>query len=198
MAVIQVPLIVPDELAPQVVAGTLKITGAVLRNNKGRIVKHLPTTTLKAKQAVQVAAKGAVNVVKAHPVAAAGVTAGAIVIGGGTYLVRSRTKRNPAVKQLEYDLLVYIEQLQEQNLTLDTIESLLDNLNKVQEKFDLDEVKFKLSAKQINALITVTYQYTTALAEANNVELGEISRPDNIINLEEYLKIQRDIFKRAI
>lgn len=198
MAVIQVPVIVPDELAPQVLAGTLKITGAVLRNNKGRIVKHLPTTTLKAKQAVQVAAKGAVNIVKAHPVAAAGVGIGAAAIAGGTYFVRNRTKRNPAVKQLEYDLVVYIEQLQEQNLTLETIESLLDNLSKVQEKFDLDEVKFKLSAKQINTLINVTYQYTTDLAEANNVELNEISKPNNIINLEEYLKIQRDIFKQAV
>ena len=57
MTIVQVPIMVPDELAPQVIAGTLKITGAVLRNKKGIIVKHLPATTLNAKQIATQTAK---------------------------------------------------------------------------------------------------------------------------------------------
>ena len=197
MTIVQVPVIVPDELAPQVIAGTLKITGAVLRNKKGRIVKHLPATTLKAKQITTQTAKGAVNVVKTHPVASIGVAVGVGVVTGSSYLYYTKVKRNPAVKKFEFDLVIYLEQIQKQELTLSTIENLLEDLQDIQQKFNLEEVKFKLSAKQLNALIAMTYQYTTDLAKANNMNLSEISKPNNIVNLQEYLRIQRDIFKTA-
>ena len=65
----------------------------------------------------------------------------------------------------------------------------------------LEEKKFsvKMSPTKLSAIIFSVFDYTNKLAEANNqkVKISKPKKKDNIIDIREYLEIQKDIILSA-
>lgn len=86
------------------------------------------------------------------------------------------------------------------NLELETIETLMAALVQFKKHKNYEQFKIELSTEDLDVLVGRIYDYTIKLAENNQVELTEQerSKTDNsIINLQNYLRIQKHIFEEV-
>lgn len=199
MAIVQEAFDIPDEIMKKLISGEFQRFGGVVRYavgpKKGRIVKLLNPVKLEAKkQAINLGGK-AVKVLKTNKKArmAAGVAAGACIAYGAW----SHRKAKPAAifKKL---LKKYLAEIMQGTLEKDTIDGMLEALDEVEKKTDIEKVRISLSAEEVAVLLRQIHDYTMKLAEMNNIDLTDDEKSmenSSIVDIRKYLKTQRRIFE---
>lgn len=192
MVVIPVNVCVPDDIYEDVLNGTLEIFGLV-KDGEHKIRKHLPTT----KNAIESGAKKAVELIKEHK--GISIIAGTVIaIGVGTGVTITCISNNKKKKDIAFfnDCLEsYYTSIKDGSLNNEIIENLIFSLDILEEK----KISVKIAPTKLSAIVFSIFDYTNKLAEANNkkIKVPKPNKKDNIIDIREYLGIQRDIILNA-
>ena len=192
MTIIQEAFSIPDDIAVGLASGIFRRTGGVVRyavgKNKGQIVKHLkPVALPKAQEAELSIAKKALQFGRQHKKIMVGAmaVAGAAAAGGGIYAgvtVHKRKKFQKAFKR-------YIDAIRSGELNVEIIEDLEKSLSNMK--------TVNMKASELSLLVSHIRNYTMKLAENNNVDV-DINQTDTpIIDLKQYLEMQKRILKSA-
>ena len=209
MQIVQVSMAVPDEVYAGILAGALDITAGIVRDNKGIIRNHLPKVATQTKEAAAqvVNSRAVINVIKQNKVAAIAVGAATVVGGSAAYLVhRSKQKKaetqDLCVKHFQKALKSYLKKAKTGQINADVVAELLSALKEVQESKAGDAAMLTIPAAQLDALINSIFDYTRRLAEANAFETVKVKAPkrgakNSIVNLTNYLEIQKQIIEQA-
>ena len=199
MPVVNVNLILDDKTYVGVMTGALELCGMVKDQNH-RIRKHLPTVVDSAKEG---AAK-AIDIVREHKTAVITV-GGLLIVGGavvGTVSYFSQREKRKAEKQFSKALQKYIDYAKSGELTLEVLDSLISSINTLS-KYNKDgQIPLNISAKQLTELFNGIYDFTKRMAEANKFDTHNIKSPNRfsknkVLDLQQYLNIQRDILSKA-
>lgn len=211
MKIAQVNLAVSDDIYSDIMKGTLEIAAGVVRDNKGVIRKHLPkvANVVKENKAVKAVAanKNAMQIVKNLKVV--GIVIGAVVaVGGGVvYMVhRHKEKKTEALEgyiaNFQNALKAYLKAAKAGAINEKVVDNLLEALKELRNSKVGDAVMLSISATQLNELINSIFDYTRQLAEANDFTDVRVKSPkrgskNSIMNLQNYLEIQRQIIAKA-
>lgn len=151
------------------------------------------------------------EVLKKNKYIAIGFGVVTVVVGGIVfYAIKSsknkksaKTKMPKCVVDFNNSLFAYLEAVREGNLDMDAITGLISDLDEIKKNQDSGNINIDFSTEQLNTLINLIFDYTRKLAEANSVKLSGLEEPvsasvDNIIvNLQHYLKVQKQIFEKV-
>lgn len=199
MATVLVEMDIPNKLYAEIMTGSATLMGMVKDSNNHRIKKHikLVPTTIK-EQALQI--------LKANKNLFIGI-GGAIVllvIGLLTYHKLKKKNKKYSDKEVLFanSLKTYLEETKEGKLKYQTLCDLINVLNEIINDKNYSIKNFNLSKKQLNQLTKSIFSYTERLAKANHIKLNNFKKPSknvegNIINLNHYLTVQKDIFEKT-
>lgn len=205
MAVVQEAFDIPADIMTKLLTGEYRRIGGVVRYaigpKKGQIVKHLDPIDLKVAEQAQGFGAKALQFAKNNK---KGLFVGAaitVVAAAGGYIYYKLKTREPAViTDFRFKLRIYIDEIRNGNLKLDTINDLMAALDVLKQHKDYEKYSIALSTDDLDVLVNRIYNYTIKLAEDNDVELTEKehSHSDNsILSLQNYLKAQKRIFEEA-
>ncbi len=192
MVVVPVNVCVPDDIYEDILNGTLELYGLV-KDGEHKIRKHLPTV----KNAAETGAKKAFEIIKAHKGASI-VVGSVIAVGTGVAITASCISYSKKKKDIVFFnecLESYYTSIKEGTLNNEIIDDLIHSLDILEEK----RISIKMSPNKLSAIIFSVFDYTNKLAEANNqkVKLSKPKKKDNLIDIREYLEIQKDIILSA-
>jgi hypothetical protein len=207
VAIIQVPLEIPDEIYARVLTGEYERLGGVVRDHGGQLVKLLDDAPPVA-DVREAAEAGIAKALTNRTVLgiALGVVAVAATAGGAAY--RARRKTNAAqlvlptsVENYSESLVAYLEAARRGSLDAEIIDRLIAGLDAVKAEPNSGEI-IRSSPAQAETLVGLVADHTRALAEANESELVALAGPSDpqgatIIELRPYLEAQRDLFSEA-
>ncbi len=94
--------------------------------------------------------------------------------------------------------LSYIEDIRNGELSMKSINRLMDALEELKQDKRYEMLKIELTTEELDVLVNRIYEYTVKLASDNAVELTDDekkSSDNSILNLQRYLKTQKRIFK---
>ncbi len=194
----QVSFYVPLDIRTKLITGEYELFGGVVRealgSKKGQIVKHLDPIDTKVEKLNKAKTK-IIPLIKEHKVVSA-IVAGGTLLGTGLtiYLVKREPKY---VKQFRTALNKYIGEIAEANLTIETIDLLMDSIEELKTH---KRYRKKLQVENIAILAGYINQYTIELLEKNNVEFDDKAislTDDSIIHIQHYLNEQKKLFERA-
>ncbi|MGN1123785.1 MAG: hypothetical protein ACI4RR_05520 [Eubacterium sp.] len=192
MANVPINVCVPDDIYEDILNGTLEIYGLV-KDGNNRIVKHLPTV----QNAVETGAKKALAIIKEHKGTSI-VVGSVLAIGTGvavTISCVSNSKKKKDIKFFNECLEHYYSSIKDGTLNNEIIDNLIQSLEILQEK----KITLKMSPTKLSAIIFSIFDYTNKLAEANNqkVTISKPKKKDNIIDIREYLEMQKEIISNV-
>lgn len=192
MVVVPLNVCVSDEIYEDILNGSLEIFGLV-KDNEHKIRKHLPTV----KRATETGIKKAVEIMKMHKGASI-VVGSAIAIGTGVAITVSCISNNKKKKNIVFFnecLEAYYSSIKEGILSSEIIDNLIDSLNILEEK----NITVQMAPNKLSAIIYSVIDYTYKLAEANNqkVKTFKTNKKDALIDMRQYLQIQKDIISQA-
>jgi hypothetical protein len=208
MAIVQEAFDIPSDIMIKILTGEYKRIGGVVRQaigpNKGQIVKHLKPVDIKeAEKAKSLAAKAlqfAKNNKKALIIV--GVSTGVAIAVAGTYYIY-KNHESKVVTDFRASLRAYTNAIRKGILSLVEINNLMISLEAVKAHKEYEKISIKLSAEDLSVLVSLIYEYTLKLAQDNPVNIidedlfMEPHSDDVIINLQRYLKTQKQIFEEA-
>ncbi|MCI9327309.1 MAG: hypothetical protein HFJ00_13975 [Lachnospiraceae bacterium] len=205
MAIVQEAFDIPADIMTKLLTGEYRRIGGVIRYaigpKKGQIVKHLDPVDLEAAEQAQSFGVKALQFAKNNK---KGIIIGAAITGavtaGGYIYYKLKTREPAVVAEFRSKLRIYIEEIRNGNLELDTINGLMAALDALKQHKDYEKYSIALSTDDLDVLVNRIYDYTIKLAENNDIELTEKERTqtdNSIINLQNYLKVQRRIFEYA-
>lgn len=208
MAVIQEAFVIPEDLVLKLATGEYKRIGGVVRHaigpHKGEIVKFLEPVDLKtAKEAKGLVAKALQLILKHKTGAIVGATVTILVTAGGVIYMKVRNREPKVVKEFRSSLKSYIDAMRNGNMTLNDIDALSNALSNLKAYKNYEKFKIQLSSEELGALISRIFDYTERLAKMNDYSMDGMEATKNketdatIINLENYLKRQREWFSAA-
>ena len=207
MPVIQTSLEIPDNIALGLLAGQYVRHGGVVRDLAGHLVSllHDPSSV----DDVEEAAKASlVNVLKNPKVVIGfGVVAVAAGAGAAAYLAPRKTKAAQpelptCVENYVGSLAAYLDAAGHGALDAAIIDQLIADLDAVKAESDSGTITIEFSPEQLETLVGIVADHTRKLAEANQLELGNLPEPATaegatIIELRPYFEVQRELFGRA-
>ena len=190
MVINNINLVIPNDIQKSLESGIYKQFGSVIRNNKGQIIKHLKTVDFSKDTTNKLISNKAIKVGL--------IGAGVLAVGGVGYYGYRSIQMNSVSKTLIKRLTQYLIAAQKGELTEKDIDKFLNFLNKNEsllKKLELDT--------SLDELFELVKTYTEQFAEANNyVYHNETKRKtnhtDKIINLKEYLKVQKNIYSSEL
>ena len=190
MVINNINLVIPNDIQKSLESGIYKQFGSVIRNNKGQIIKHLKTVDFSKDTTNKLISNKAIKVGL--------IGAGVLAVGGVGYYGYRSIQMNSVSKSLIKRLTQYLITAQKGELTEKDIDKFLNFLNKNEsllKKLELDT--------SLDELFELVKTYTEQFAEANNyVYHNETKRKtnhtDKIINLKEYLKVQKNIYSSEV
>lgn len=199
MPIVNVNLELDDATYAAVKSGVYDLYGMVKDKDK-RVRKHLPSAFDSAKEG---AAK-AIDVARAHKKELI-FFGGVLALGGaayGVYTYCTTKDKREAKKQFEVALKIYLKSAQSGALSIKIVDDLLATINTVTKLYKNEDIPLKLSAKEMLGLLNNIHSYTQHLAEANQFKTNTIKAPqqkskNKVLDLKEYLIIQRDILEQA-
>lgn len=205
MAIIQEAFDIPDDIMTKLLTGEYRRIGGVVRYaigaKKGQIVKHLDPVNLNVAKSAQGFGVKALQFAKNNKKGiATGVAIAGVATAGSYIYYRLKTREPVVVTEFRFKLRIYIKEIRNGNLELDTINNLMAVLDALKRHKDYDKYSIALSTDDISVLVNRIYDYTIKLAENNDIELTEkelIQTDNSIINLQNYLEVQRRIFEKA-
>lgn len=192
MVVVPVNVCVPDDIYEDILNGTLELYGLV-KDGEHKIRKHLPTV----KNAAETGVKKAVEIIKAHK--GTSIVVGTVIaVGTGAAITVSCISYNKKKKDImlfNECLEVYYSSIKDGFLNEEIIDNLIHSLDILEQK----KISVKMTPSKLGAVVFSVFDYTNKLAEANNqkVKISKPKKNDNIIDIREYLKIQKDIILSA-
>ena len=183
-------LVIHNEIQKGLESGIYKQFGSVIRNNKGQIIKHLRAVDLSKDTANKLIGNKAIKIGL--------IGTGVLAVGGVGYYGYRSIQMNSVSKTLIKRLTQYLITAQKGELTEKDIDKFLNFLNKNEsllKKLELDT--------SLDELFELVKTYTEQFAEANNyIYNNETKRKtnhnDKIINLKEYLKVQKNIYSSEV
>ena len=208
MAIVQEAFDISEEILSKILTGEYRRIGGVVRYAvgpmKGQIVKHLDPVNLKATEKGRGVGEKVIQFAKQNKKAIiiAGIGTGIAVAGVGIYN-KVKNKEPRLVTEFKLALKDYIEAIRKGALELEIIDTLMICLEDIKKHKDYEKINIQLSTEEIGILINNIHVYTEKLARDNSIELTEeeknikSSKGSYIINLEDYLKVQRRIFEVA-
>ena len=190
MVINNINLVIPNDIQKSLESGIYKQFGSVIRNNKGQIIKHLKTVDFSKDTTNKLISNKAIKVGL--------IGAGVLAVGGVGYYGYRSIQMNSVSKTLIKRLTQYLIAAQKGELTEKDIDKFLNFLNKNEsllKKLELDT--------SLDELFELVKTYTEQFAEAKNyVYHNETKRKtnhtDKIINLKEYLKVQKNIYSSEV
>ena len=190
MVINSINLVIPNDIQKGLESGIYKQFGSVIRNNKGQIIKNLKAVDFSKDTANKLIGNKAIKVGL--------IGAGVLAVGGVGYYSYRSIQMNSVSKSLIKRLTQYLINAQKGELTEKDIDKFLNFLNKNEsllKKLELDT--------SLDELFELVKTYTEQFAEANNyVYHKETKRKtnhnDKIINLKEYLKVQKNIYSSEV
>lgn len=205
MAIVQEAFDIPADIMTKLLTGEYRRIGGVVRYaigpKKGQIVKHLDPVDLKAVEQAQGFEAKALQFAKNNK---KGLFIGAAITGvaatGGYIYYKLKTREPAVITDFQSKLRIYIDEIRNGNLKLDTIIDLMAALDVLKQHKDYEKYSIALSTDDLDVLVNRIYDYTIKLAENNDVELAEKERShsdNSILNLQNYLKVQKRIFEEA-
>lgn len=203
MAIAQDAFYIPDDIATGLATGLYRRIGSVVRYaigpNKGQIVKHLDPIDLKAAEQAQGLMTKAIQFVDKHKKEVGIGAACAVVIGVGIWGYNKWKNHEPKVLvEFRSTLKIYIDAIRNGNMDINKIDNLMEALSKLKLHKDYDKINIQLTAEDLEVLVGHIYNYTIKLAEDNSVELSSDELQPSyvaIINLQNYLQVQKRIFE---
>jgi hypothetical protein len=205
MAVIQVPLEIPDEIYARVLSGDLVHLGGVIRDHGGHLVKLLEEPGLgEAREAAKAGFNAALKNRSAVGIAV-GVAVVAAAAGGAAYRAR-RTRELPEsstprhLKGEPDSLATYLDAARRGSLTAEIIDRLIMDLEAGRTLLWDDTIE--QVPQESGALVLAVAVNTLELADANGHELEPWVRattPPNAgtAELRRYLEVQRGLFSEV-
>lgn len=192
MVIVPINVCVPDDIYDDILNGSLELYGLV-KDGEHKVRKHLPTI----KNAAETGAKKAFEIIKAHKGASI-VVGSVIAVGTGVAITASCISYNKKKKDIVFFnecLESYYSSIKDGVLNNEIIDNLIHSLDVLEEK----KISVKMSPTKLSAIIFSVFDYTNKLAEANNqkVKISKPKKKDNIIDIREYLEIQKDIVLSA-
>jgi hypothetical protein len=190
MVINNINLVIPKDIQSGLESGIYKQFGSVIRNNKGQIIKHLKAVDF---------SKDAANKLLGNKGVKMGlIGVGVVVVGGVIYLGYHTIKMNNLPKSLIKRLTKYLITAQKGELTEKDVDNFLNFLNKNEPMLK----KLELDAS-LDELFSLIETYTEQFAQANNYEYQKEVRTNTnhknkIINLREYLEIQKNIYSSEV
>ena len=190
MVINNINLVIPKDIQSGLESGIYKQFCSVIRNNKGQIIKHLKAVDF---------SKDAANKLLGNKGVKMGIVGvGVVVVGGVIYLGYHTIKMNNLPKSLIKRLTKYLITAQKGELTEKDVDNFLNFLNKNEamlKKLELDD--------SLDELFSLIETYTEQFAQANNYEYQKevktnTNHKNKIINLREYLEIQKNIYSSEV
>lgn len=206
--IVQPTFFIPPDVATGLLSGDFIRYGGVVRDTAGRLVIHLKEIPTPEKAVEEVAKRAATSIKNPWVALGAGVLM-LVAVGGGVLLaVKSRKKdANPevpeCVKQYNESLRTYLEAIRTGSLEAETIDRLIADLDAVKAYAEGGDATVAFSAEQLETLTKVVVEYTTKLAEANQIELDEPEQVaagaegNVLVDLRRCLEVQKLIFDEA-
>lgn len=204
MQIIQETFEISQSLIDGLNSGNLERIGGVIRvakgKNKGQVVEWLrpikETSRNKALKLADQALKFMSNN-KGASIALSLALVGSIGIG----IYKYNTDKVPGVVgEFNKYLREYISAISDASLTEDLLDNLINTLKQLKEEEKYNEYKLDLTTEEFSIFVNGVYEYTRNLANINNMKLEEQAiqkSDDSILNLENYLNLQKEIFKNA-
>jgi hypothetical protein len=106
------------------------------------------------------------------------------------------------VTEFRTALRVYIDAIREGSMDIEKIDKLMGALEELKKHKDYEKISIQLTTEDLEVLVGRIYEYTIKLAKDNDVELtvdelrtSSVKTTGTIINLQNYLKVQKRIFE---
>lgn len=205
MALVTEEFDIPMDIMAKLVAGEYRRIGGIIRvavgPNKGQIVKIL--TPVKIEQVTQSQNVGikVLQFAKKNKKELIIITVVAGTIIAGSVICRNlKRKELEVVKKFHATLREYINDIRKGELSMKSINRLMDALDDLKQNKDYKKIKIELTTEELDVVVNCIYEYTLKLAIDNEVELTDdelITSENSILNLQKYLKTQKRIFEKA-
>lgn len=209
MPVQQIAFDIPPVIASKLLTGEYIQWGGIVRDQAGRIVKHLKPVQIEhaGEQAMDIA-KTVKSIARnnKNAVIVVGVTVAAAAIAGGAAVYQHirRSKQNSvAFSELNEALAGYMSAIDEGNLSMEKLDKAIAAIDAVIERIGGEGVKVEIEGETFANLVRVIRDYTERLYDANSnsfdgkaIQMPQAS-DGTLENLREYLKAQRSIFEIA-
>ena len=107
------------------------------------------------------------------------------------------------VKEFNNALSAYLDEVRVGNLNEITLDTLIEELNRMKERIGSNESEISFSSEQLGTLMNIVFDYTRQLAKANSYKVVKLIMPETdsteeaIGSLKECLSIQKQIFATA-
>lgn len=216
--IIQPTFDIPPDILEGLIAGTLKRVGSVVYHAAGTgktgIVKHLKEVTPTQETQSALPIEGTQSVLskiadflktsQGKTTVAIGI--GIVVAGGVAFWLMGKAKKKKQSELLSHvenynkSLCAYLDAINNKKLDANIINSLIANLDAMQENHDGGKVTIDFSSEQFETLSKLICDYTEKLAEVNSVDMQEaisITSDNPFSGLKHYLEIQKQIFESA-
>ena len=203
MAVVTEAFDIPMDIMTKLTTGEYRRLGGVVRvaigPNKGQIVKHLdPIKIEQVAQNKNVVTKVIEFSKKNRKVIIIGTAVAGTIVAGNFVHQKIKNREPKVMKRYHAALRSYIEDIRNGELSMKSINRLMDALEELKQDKRYEMLKIELTTEELDVLVNRIYEYTVKLASDNAVELTDDekkSSDNSILNLQRYLKTQKRIFK---
>lgn len=207
MAIVQEIFDIPEDIMIKLNIKEYRRIGGVVRYacgpKKGQIVKHLEPVNLKEALDVQGIGVKAIQFAKNNKKAIiVGIGTGIAVTVAGIYN-KLKNREPKVVIEFRKALKAYIDAIRKGMLEIEIIDNLRYCLDDIKNHKDYEKIRIQLYTEEIGILINIIHQCTEKLAKDNVIELTDEEKlitsnvNTDILNLQDYLKVQRRIFEAA-
>lgn len=207
MAIVQEIFDIPEDIMIKLNTKEYRRIGGVVRYacgpKKGQIVKHLEPVNLKEALDVQGIGVKAIQFAKNNKKAIiVGIGTGIAVTVAGIYN-KLKNREPKVVIEFRKVLKAYIDAIRKGMLEIEIIDNLRYCLDDIKNHKDYEKIRIQLYTEEIGILINIIHQCTEKLAKDNVIELTDEEKlitsnvNTDILNLQDYLKVQRRIFEAA-
>lgn len=192
MVVVPMNVCVPEDIYADVLNGTLELYGLV-KDSEHKVRKHLPVV----KNAAETGLKKATEIMKEHKGTSIAVIS-VLAVGAGAAITVSCISNNKKKKHIVFFnecLEAYYTSIKDGSLDNEIIDNLIHSLDVLETK----KVSIKMSPAKLSAILFSIFDYTNKLAEANNqkIKTPKPKKNDNLIDMREYLELQKNIISQA-
>ena len=203
MAVVTEAFDIPMDIMTKLATGEYRRLGGVVRvaigPNKGQIVKHLdPIKIEQVAQNKNVVTKVIEFSKKNRKVIIIGTAVAGTMVARNFVHQKIKNREPKVMKRYHAALRSYIEDIRNGELSMKSINRLMDALEELKQDKRYEMLKIELTTEELDVLVNRIYEYTVKLASDNAVELTDDekkSSDNSILNLQRYLKTQKRIFK---
>ena len=203
MAVVTEAFDIPMDIMTKLATGEYRRLGGVVRvaigPNKGQIVKHLdPIKIEQVAQNKNVVTKVIEFSKKNRKVIIIGTAVAGTMVAGNFVHQKIKNREPKVMKRYHAALRSYIEDIRNGELSMKSINRLMDALEELKQDKRYEMLKIELTTEELDVLVNRIYEYTVKLASDNAVELTDDekkSSDNSILNLQRYLKTQNVYLK---